>query len=130
MILCNTGNYYEIDNNYNVELSHNPIPMYTLYGKFNINFTLNYLITEYGIVFTEIPEYIKIRDFTETNPITLFIYCKPEHKEQIQKLITDAKLAENIHIIYRLIEVNHISDEINIVNHSDLDITIYKNYIK
>ena len=130
MILCNTGNYYEIDNSYNLELGHNPIPIYTLYGKFNINFTLNYLITEYSIVFTEIPEYIKIKDFTETNPITLFICCKPEHTEQIQKLITDAKLAENIHIIYRLIEVNHISDEINIVDHSDLDITKYKNYIK
>lgn len=131
MILCNTGDYVEINNEYNVETGGPFIPVYVLYGKFNIEYTINSQVNDFNIVFTEIPKYIKIRDYSDGAPITLFIFCKPEHKEQIEELITDAKLAENIYVLYRLIDVNHIGDEINIVDdNEDIDITIYKNYIK
>lgn len=131
IILCNTGDYVEIANTYNIIQDYNLIHTYILYGKFNINFSLNDNFNLYKIAFTEIPEYIKIYDNTNGAPTNLFIFCKPEHKEQIEELITDAKLAENIYVLYHLIDVNHIGDEINIVNNNeDIDIIIYKNYIK
>lgn len=131
MILCNTEDYYEVNNNYNVYMGYGYIPIYTLYGNFNINFTLGDINDTYKIVFTEIPEYIKINDTTGGEiPFNLYIYCQNKHKEQIKKLIADAKLTTNINVIYNEININSNSNTINITDNNKLDININKNYIK
>lgn len=131
MILCNTEDYYKVTNDYNIVMGYGYIPIYTLYGKFNINFTLGDINDTYKIVFTEIPEYIKINDTTGGQmPFNLYIYCQNKHKEQIEKVIADAKLTTNINVIYNEININSNSNTINITDNNKLDININKNYIK
>ena len=127
MILCNTGNYYEIDNDYNIIQGYDFIPTYVLYGKFNAKISLREV---QNFVFTEIPEYITFFDHTSGYPITLHIYCQSKHREQIEKLITDAKLAENINVEYSEIHIYSYNNTINITDVETLDIHIDKNYIK
>lgn len=130
MILCNTRNYYEINNAYNLVMGYNFIPTYVLYGKFNAKISLGEVQSFYKFVFTEIPEYITFFDNTSGAPTTLYIYCQSKHREQIEKLITDAKLAENISVEYSEINIYSYNNIINIADDSKLDIHINKNYIK
>lgn len=130
MILCNTeDNYYTIEGSYNENNGFDIIPTYVLYGKFNIEFSLVDYMSYFHIVFTEIPQYIKINNFADYTG-DLVIYCENKNKEQIKKLITDINLPKNINVQY--VEL-YIYDRGNIIELSDdneLEITINKNYIK